>query len=238
MKRSLTFFLLALTIGVFNLPAGAWAAESSPTPGMSQEKRSEGPNMGKMIAETEYGKAYGTKEAQWRNPWEREHSSAHRWARRWYSRRYFHKCVLSEITGDFHLWIACLMAEREDLDLSLDQSERLDKALTVYFKDLIKAEAASLSGMVQLKYDLRQPKVDMPSVQTQLKDVSDQEYSIQLSAIKTYLSILDILTPAQRQKIDEHIGNAFPSMWHPMEQWGAREEEHESESEEHQKDKD
>lgn len=133
------------------------------------------------------------------------------------------------------------MAERECLDLSPDQSKQLDKVLTVYFKDLIKAEAAAFSGIVQLKYDLRESEVDMTSVQSQLKEISDFENSIQLSAIKGYLAILDILSPEQRQKLDERIGSAFPSMWQQMRKrrpWMKAEEEHESEADEPEGDKD
>lgn len=237
MKKVLIFFLLALPMGMFIVPEGALALKSSSDSGVSQEMQSSGPQVAKMMGETEHGKAYAEREARWHNPWEREHRYYSKWGSRWHPRRHSPKSALYQITGDFHLWIECLMAERDDLDLSPDQSARLDKTLTDYFRNLIETEAAAFSAMVQLKYDLRQPKVDLPSVQTQLKEISEKEYSIQLSAIKTYLSILDILTPPQRQKLDESIGSAFPSMWHPMRQWEPwkAEGEHEWESKEHEK---
>jgi Spy/CpxP family protein refolding chaperone len=169
--------------------------------------------------------------------WARE-GSKHGWSPGWHSRGYVHKTVLAEITGDFHYWLGCLMAVREKLDLSPEQSQKLDKTLTDYSKNLIDAEAAAFSEMVQLKYDLRQAKADMPAVQTQLQQITQHESSIQLSAIKTYLALLDILTPPQRQKVDELIGSAFSSMWHPMRQWGRSgkdEKEHEWKSGKHEK---
>ena len=240
MKKALIFFLLALPIGVFIVPEGALAQASSSGPGVSQEKQSTGPQMAKMMGENEHGQAYEEREARWRNPWEREHRYSRKWGSRWHSRRHSPKSALSQITGEFHFWIECLMAERDDLDLSPDQSQRLDKTLTDYFKGLVTTEAAARSAMVQLKYDLRQAKVDLPAVQTQLKEISENEYTIQLNAIKTYLSILDILTPPQRQKLDESIGSAFPSMWNPMRQWEPwkAEKEHEWESERHAKEED
>ena len=240
MKKSCAFFLVALAIGAFNMPVTTWAQASSAPAAVSQEKQSEGSKTGKMIEEPEHGKAYAEQEARWRNPWEKERFR--RGARPgWYPRRYAPRSAMSEITGDFHFWLECLMAERRDLCLSPEQSGQLDKALTQYSKGLIESEAAALSAMVQLKYDLRQPRVDMSSVQTELKAVSDHEYAIQLSAIKTYQSILDILTPAQRQQIDESIGSAFPSMWHSMSRWeswkaGARHEGWESERHEKERD--
>jgi Spy/CpxP family protein refolding chaperone len=237
MKKALIYLLMALPIGMFIAPEGAPAQASSSAPGVSQEIQSSGPKMALMMGETEHGQAYEGKRARWGNPWEREHRYSRKWGSRWHPRRHSPKSALSQITGDFHLWIECLMAERDDLDLSPDQSARLDKTLTGYFKSLIETGATALSAMVQLKYDLRQAKVDLPAVQAQLKEISENEYTIQLNAIKTYLSILDILTPPQRQKLDESIGSAFPSMWHPMRQWAPwkAEEEHEWKSEKHEK---
>jgi len=235
MKKLLAILVLPLAVGMFSAPGKALADKSSSALGMSQEKASQDTKMGKMMGETEHEKAYEKKE-EWQHPRRRG------WATGWHPRRYAHKPVISDITAEFHYWLGCLMAERDDLGLSSEQSEQLDKTLTDYSKNLIDAEAAAMSEMVQLKYDLRQPKVDMSSVQTQLKDVADHEYAIQLSAIKAYLSILDILTPPQRQKMDELIGSAFPSMWHPMRRWGsgmkAEAEHHEWESKEHEKEKD
>jgi Spy/CpxP family protein refolding chaperone len=240
MKKTLMFLLLALPIGVFIAPEGVPARASS-DPGMSQEKQTPGLKMAKMMGETEYGKASKETEARWGNkPWERERWHSRKWRSRWHPRRHSPKPALSQITGDFHQWIECLMDERDDLDLASDQYQRLDKTLTDYFKGLISTEAAAASAMVQLKYDLRQAKVDLPAVQTQLKTVSENEYMIQLNAIKTYLSILDILTPQQRQTLDEKIGSAFPAMWRPMSQWEPRkgDEEHGWKSEKHEKDED
>lgn len=240
MKKVLIFLLMALPVGMFIMPGGALALKSSSASDVSQEKQSPGPKMAKIMGETEYGQAYEEREARWRNPWEREHRYSRKWGSRWHPGRHLPKSALSQITGDFHFWIQCLMAERDDLDLSPDQSAQLDKTLTGYFKGLITTGAAAFSAMVQLKYDLRQAKVDLPAVQAQLKEISENEYTIQLNAIKTYLSILDILTPPQRQKLDESIGSAFPSMWHPMRQWAPwkAEKEHEWQSEKHEKEKD
>ncbi|MEJ2164010.1 MAG: periplasmic heavy metal sensor [Desulfobacterales bacterium] len=237
MKKTLAILLLPLAVGLFSVPDKAWAAESSSAPGMSQEKQSQGAKMGKMMGQTEPSEAYEKKSARWHHPEEWQHQWRRGWAPGWHPRRYSHRVVIAEITGNFHYWLGCLMAEREDLDLSADQSQKLDKVLTDYSKNLIDAEAAALSEMVQLKYDLRQPKVDMPAVQTKLKDISEHEYAIQLSAIKTYQSILDILTPPQRQKVDELIGSAFPSIWHPMRRWNSG-YRHEWKSEKHEEDED
>jgi Spy/CpxP family protein refolding chaperone len=118
--------------------------------------------------------------------------------------------------ASFHRWIGSLMAQRGPIELTSQQINQLDELVSKHLQSAIRGHAEIRALQVELKRVLRGDTVDMQSVEAILGKISRQELDLQVEGFRMYRSVLDALTPDQRQKARDLIGNPFPAPWEEM----------------------
>jgi Spy/CpxP family protein refolding chaperone len=122
----------------------------------------------------------------------------------------------SPFMAPFHRWIGSIMAHRGPIELTPKQINQLDDLISKHLQSAIRGHAEIRALQVELKRILRGDTVDMQSVEAILEKISRQELDLQLEGFRMYRSVLDALTPEQRQKARDLIGNLFPAPWEEM----------------------
>jgi hypothetical protein len=126
------------------------------------------------------------------------------------------KSMLQMVTVNFHQWFGALMSRKEEIQLSGEQLNQIDRAMTEHLQSAIRGQAESRSLSEGLRYRLRQPQLDLSSVENELRQIMEQEIRMQMEGIGVYRTVLDILSPDQQARVTELIGSPFPPPWRGM----------------------
>jgi hypothetical protein len=126
------------------------------------------------------------------------------------------RSVLQMVTVNFHRWFGALMSRKEEIQLSGEQLNQIDRAMTEHLQSAIRGQAESRALSEGLRYRLRQPQLDLPSVENELRQIMEQEIRMQMEGIGLYRTVHDILTPDQQARVAELIGSPFPPPWRGM----------------------
>jgi hypothetical protein len=126
------------------------------------------------------------------------------------------RSVLQMVTVNFHRWFGALMSRKEEIQLSGEQVNQIDRAMTEHLQSAIRGQAEGRALLEGLRYRLRQPQLDLPSVENELRQIMEQEIRMQMEGIGVYRTVHDILTPDQQARVAELIGSPFPPPWRGM----------------------
>jgi hypothetical protein len=126
------------------------------------------------------------------------------------------KSMLQMVTINFHQWFGALMSRKKEIQLSGEQLNQIDRAMTEHLQSAIRGQAESRALSEGLRYRLRQPQLDLPSIENELRKIMEQEIRMQMEGIELYRTVHDILTPDQQARVAELIGSPFPPPWRGM----------------------
>jgi Spy/CpxP family protein refolding chaperone len=113
----------------------------------------------------------------------------------------------------FHRWTHLLMAHAETLGLQRDQLDKIDQMLTGHLSKAIRDRAEVQALTVTLKKDLRAEAIDTKNVEKQLQTIHTKTLQMELDGIRLYTQLRNVLTPEQREKMQQTIGTPFPAPW-------------------------
>jgi hypothetical protein len=120
---------------------------------------------------------------------------------------------MRDLMGHFHGWMHRLMANRQAVGLTPEQLDQIDLAMAEHRKFALRSQAEAAVLRIDLKRGLRQKSPDLKSLETLVKGIGEQETKTEMEGIRLYASVLNMLTPEQRAKVDDLVGTPFPRPW-------------------------
>jgi len=120
------------------------------------------------------------------------------------------------LMGPFHRWMGCLISHQACFNLTPDQLERMDDAVTRHLMSVIRNQAEARALQLDLKHALREEKIDLKIIEALVQKLTQQESDMLMEGIRLYTEVLNILTADQRMKVREIIGGPFPPPWEDM----------------------
>lgn len=98
----------------------------------------------------------------------------------------------------------------EKLNLTEDQSEKINDLRMKTQKEMIKLGASLSEKMIDLKNEMTKEKLDEGKINSMMSDISKIQTSLWTARMQAYLDGAKILTPEQRKKIRSYLSDGPP----------------------------
>jgi Spy/CpxP family protein refolding chaperone len=113
----------------------------------------------------------------------------------------------------YHGWLGRLMAQAADVGLTGDQLAKIDQMITAHKIQAVRNQAEMQVNQINLKQNLRADTIDLKKVEKQLRDLHNQAIALELAGVRLHTEIMNLLSPQQKEKIQQKIGGPFPPAW-------------------------
>jgi hypothetical protein len=113
----------------------------------------------------------------------------------------------------YHAWVNRLMVHAADVGLSSEQVEKIDQMITAHQVQAVRKQAEIQVVTINLKKDLRAKSIDLKSVEKQLQSLHGEAIQMELEGVRLYTQVLSLLSPQQREEMQQTIGSPFPAPW-------------------------
>jgi hypothetical protein len=111
--------------------------------------------------------------------------------------------------------ISLMLSHREKLGLSADQVRQLERLRDDFQRESIRKDADQRIAELDLERLLEGPSVDMARVEAKIREIEKLRADLRLARIRAVEKGKEQLTPEQRAKLQDILGEASPARPRP-----------------------